>query len=269
MPSQSNPHETRLAGGNVGGAVLVDGTVRRPAGRWTPTIQRLLGHLADAGIEEVPRPLGVDSAGREALSYIPGETVGDVDRWPSWGTADSTVAQVGKLLRRIHDATRGFADGQVLPWRLVDAGVGPSEVVCHNDVAPYNLVWDDRVVGLIDWDFASPGDPRVDLAFALWQLAPLHHPELSQKLGWSDDVDRLSRARSLVDAYELAPSLRPGLTDFVIDRMRTLRNTISELAAAGHTAFEYHIERGDLDDIDRSVQFVDGLRLELEHRMCS
>jgi hypothetical protein len=261
--------ETRLPGGNVGGAFLVDGTVRRPAGRWTPTIQRLLDSLADAGIEQVPRPLGVDSAGREVLSFIPGDTVGDVDRWPSWGTADTTVAQIGRLLRRVHDATRGFADGEILPWRLIDAGVGPSQVVCHNDVAPYNLVWNDRVVGLIDWDFASPGDLRVDLAFALWQFAPLHHPELSRKLGWGDEVDRLSRARSLVDAYQLAPELRAGLTEFVIDRMKTLRGTISRLAASGHAAFEYHIERGDLEDIDRSVQFVEGLRPALERRLIS
>jgi phage protein U len=261
--------ETRLPGGNVGGAVLVDGTVRRSAGRWTPSIQRVLGVLADAGIDEVPRPLGVDGLGREVSSFIPGDTVGDEDRWPSWGTADPTVQQVGRLLRRIHDATRGFAGGEVLPWRLADAGVGPSQVVCHNDVAPYNLVWDDRVVGLIDWDFASPGDPRTDLAGALWQFAPFHHPELSQKLGWSHDVDRLTRARSLVDAYRLVPELRQGLTQFVIDRMHTLRSTIRQLAASGHAAFHFHIQRGDLDDIDRSVEFVEQLRPQLEHRLTS
>lgn len=74
--------EVKLPGGNVGGAVHVGDTVRRPAGRWTPTIQRLLGTLADAGIPEVPRPLGLDDHGREVVSYIPGDTVADEDRWP-------------------------------------------------------------------------------------------------------------------------------------------------------------------------------------------
>jgi hypothetical protein len=92
---------------------------------------------------------------------------------------------------------------------------------------------------------------------------------LSQKLEGSRDVDRVPRARCLVDAYELAPELRPGLTQFIIDRMRTLSSMISDLAASRHAAFEYHIERGDLDDIDRSVQFVADLRPELEHRLCS
>src|SRR4051794_15572276 len=44
---------TRLPGGNVGGAVRVGGTVRRPTGPWTPAVHRLLGHLASAGVAAV------------------------------------------------------------------------------------------------------------------------------------------------------------------------------------------------------------------------
>lgn len=258
--------EVRLPGGNVGGATKVGGTVRRPAGRWTPTIQRLLGELAEAGISDVPRPLGVDDRGREAVAYIPGETVGSEDWWPKWSRSDTTVQEVGRLMRRIHDASRGFGDGEVLAWRLTDAAVEPGQVVCHNDIAPYNLVWrrGEGVVGLIDWDFAAPGDRRVDIGFALWQFAPLHHPELTAKLGWPSDVDRLSRARALVDAYDLDRTSRADLPDFVVERMLELRRTIRMLADAGHDAFQFHIARGDLDDIDRSAALVHALRPQLE-----
>ena len=34
--------EQPLQGGNAGGAVLVEGTVRRPAGAWTPAVHALL-----------------------------------------------------------------------------------------------------------------------------------------------------------------------------------------------------------------------------------
>lgn len=240
--------------------------VRRPAGRWTPTIQRLLGAVADAGIPEVPRPLGLDDHGREVVSYIPGDTVADEDRWPPASRSDVVLSDVGQLLRRVHDATEDFGGGSVLPWRLTDAAVAPGQVVCHNDVAPYNLVWrsGEGLVGLIDWDFASPGDRRVDVAFVLWQFAPLHHSELTQKLGWSSDVDRLSRVRTIVDAYGLKHAHRVDLADYIIDRMIWHRDTIRSLADAGHDAFQFHIERGDLDDIARSAAFVDESRSELE-----
>lgn len=259
--------EDRLPGGRVGGAVRVGETVRRPAGRWTPTIHRLLEVLVAAGVEEVPRPLGTDEDGREVISYIPGETVGDSDRWPDRARSDALVVEIGGLLRRVHDASRGFGNGDVVPWRLTDAAVNPGQVVCHNDVAPYNIVWrpQEGIAGLIDWDFAAPGDPREDLAYALWQFAPLQHPGLARRLGWDADVDALGRARALVDAYDLDD--RRGLTQFVLDRMRGQQRTIRTLADEGHEAFQRHIRDGDLDDIQRPLMYVEEVEDELDDHL--
>lgn len=62
--------EHLLAGGNVGGAVLVGNTVRRATGPWTPAVHSLLGYLATR-IPHVPRVLGIDGQGREMLTYLP------------------------------------------------------------------------------------------------------------------------------------------------------------------------------------------------------
>ena len=67
-----------LPGGNVGGAVRIGDTVRRPTGPWTPAVHALLAHLHAAGLRAVPRVHGVDARGREVLDYLPGEVV-DVD----------------------------------------------------------------------------------------------------------------------------------------------------------------------------------------------
>jgi chloramphenicol 3-O-phosphotransferase len=65
--------EERLPGGNAGGAVLVDGTVRRPTGAWTPAVHDLLRHLEQRGFTGAPRVLGIDEQHREILTYLPGE----------------------------------------------------------------------------------------------------------------------------------------------------------------------------------------------------
>ena len=73
----SQDEEIRLAGGNLGGAVRVGDTVRRPVGPWTPAVHALLGHLAGR-VPNIPRVLGFDDRGREILSYLPGR-VADID----------------------------------------------------------------------------------------------------------------------------------------------------------------------------------------------
>src|SRR5205085_1116618 len=67
-----------LPGGKGGGTVRVGRTVRRATGPWSPAVHALLAHLTAAGLAEAPRVLGIDSAGREALTFLPGR-VADPD----------------------------------------------------------------------------------------------------------------------------------------------------------------------------------------------
>jgi Ser/Thr protein kinase RdoA (MazF antagonist) len=188
----SEPEEV-LAGGNHSTVSRVGDTVRRTAGPWTPTIHALLRHLRAGGVTEVPEPFGVDDQGREILSYRPGE-VGNYPL-PSWLWTEQILAQAGALLRRVHDASRGF-DEPAAVWQL--PGHEPAEVICLNDVAPYNMVFESgRIVGLIDLDTASPG-PRIwDLAYLAYRLVPFVE---DAGIGFSGP-QRSARLRRLIEAY--------------------------------------------------------------------
>src|SRR5437867_697179 len=83
--------------------VRVGDTVRRRVGPWTPAVHALLRHLADVGLEGVPRVLGIDDEGREILRYIEGVD-GRVDR----SYDDRTLIEEARLLRRYHDAVASF-----------------------------------------------------------------------------------------------------------------------------------------------------------------
>jgi hypothetical protein len=192
--------EEALPGGNMGGATRAGATVRRNAGPWSPTIQRLLGHLHDHGVDWVPSPLGFDERGRDSVSFLPGL----VPNYPlpHWIWTDDVLADAGRCLAQLHRATATF-DTTDAVWQLESRS--PAEVVCHNDFAPYNMVFTDgRLTGVIDWDTASPG-PRVwDLAYLAYRLVPLTEPQ-NVEAGPIDPHRRAGRLASLCDAYADGP----------------------------------------------------------------
>lgn len=158
-----------LAGGNMGQVLRVGGTVVREAGDWTPAVHGLLDHLERRGVAGVPRVRGRTDDGREVLSFVPGTV--PAYPMPAWVWSPTALATSAILLRRVHDATSD-ADRRG-PWRSETHE--PAEVLCHNDFAPYNLVFDDggQAVGVIDWDYASPG-PRIwDLAHLAYRIVPI------------------------------------------------------------------------------------------------
>jgi hypothetical protein len=146
----------------------VGNTVRRSTGPWTPAVHALLRHLEGAGFDGAPRVLGVDAQGREVLTYIPRH----VPRAASPDVAtDRALVEVGRLLRRYHDATSGFALPPGIGWRGsgADPDPGPGSVVCHNDLVPRNTVFRGRSpVAFLDFDLASPARPAWDVAHLAW-----------------------------------------------------------------------------------------------------
>lgn len=166
----------------------------RPAGPWTPAVHRLLRQLTDVpGLEGVPRPHRVTDSGHEVLSFVPGSV--PAYPMPSWVWSHAALVSAAVYLRRVHDATVGI--DRAGPWR--SPVHQPVEVICHNDYAPYNLVFDgDHVVGAIDWDFASPGPRLWDLAYLAYRIVPLSSADWAD--GFGTDA-RSERLRALLEAY--------------------------------------------------------------------
>jgi 8-oxo-dGTP diphosphatase len=158
-----------LPGGNVGGAVRIGDTVRRPTGPWTPAVHALLDHLYAAGLRGVPRVHGFDARGREVLDFLPGEVI-DVD---TELLSDVRLADLGRWTRELHEAQRGFAHPG--PWRFESSGPHPQ--VAHNDLGAYNVAFvGERLSGVFDWDVAAPGSVLFELAHIAWSTVPLFRP---------------------------------------------------------------------------------------------
>jgi Phosphotransferase enzyme family len=185
-----------LKGGRTHTAVLkVGSTVRRPTGSWTPGVHALLHHLEERGYGGAPCVLGIDSQGREVLTYVSGRVV-----WPDnfyLVGADEALQSIAHRVRWYHDVVADF-DGAGYDWseRSRDSSRN-AEVLCHNDLAAWNLVLSADGWVFIDWDLAAPGRRAWDVAWALISLVPFT-PD-----GGLDDERVGKRIRVFCEAYGL------------------------------------------------------------------
>jgi hypothetical protein len=236
----------RFGDGNMSAAMRVGDAVQREAGPWTPTIHRLLCHLRDQGIPWVPRPLGTISAPHaiEVLSLLPGS----VPRYPMppWVWSDAVLVDAAEHLAAVHRATRDF-DTADSCWRL--PAHAPAEVICHNDFAPYNLVFDARhaIVGVIDWDTAAPG-PRIwDLAYLAYRLVPLTAPGNPDTPASIDADEKRRRLELLCRSYGDGDIDPAALAATAVQRLQELADFTADRARSRAPHLHEHVQLYERD----------------------
>jgi hypothetical protein len=257
--------EIPLRGGNVSTVVRVGETVRRNAGPWTPTVHALLRHLEFSGFTGSPKALGMDERGREVLSFVPGEC-GEYPLAAHWVT-DEALVTVATMLRMYHDAQAGFRTPPGAVWRSFGPPPPDSEIICHHDAAPHNVIWrPDGTLAMIDFDLASPGSRIYDVAYAAWTWVPIFSDRDSITLGWHRP-DRPRRLRLFADAYGLIPRDRHRLVRTIRKRIVDHVEGIRRLANAGEPAFVRIVQKGHLRRPLRDLRLIDYERYTFEHAL--
>ncbi|MGW0705344.1 phosphotransferase [Streptomyces sp. NPDC002643] len=207
--------EALVGGVANSGAVFRRGTVvDRPAPRSAPALHTHLRALRRHGFDGAPLPVELTPDGRERLTYLPGEVA--LPPFPRWVLTDEALMSVGRLLRRLHDASAAAPPDPRADWPsdMADPEGGP--ILCHNDVCPENVVFrDGRATALIDFDLAAPGRPIWDLAMTARYWVPMLDPESAAPLYPSDALDAPRRLRVLADGYGLPSRERAELPEAV------------------------------------------------------
>lgn len=151
-------------------------------------------------------------------------------------------------MRQLHQTTRSYPppeDATSYPWFGRTLGREP-RIIGHCDVVPWNIVTREGLAtALIDWDYAGPVDPHVELAQAYWLNAKLHDDIVAAKEGLPPLSERSRHLRAIVDGYELPKATRAGLVDLMIEF--AVHSVATEADEANI------LPNGDLAEIDPNV----------------
>jgi hypothetical protein len=171
---------------------------------------------------DVPRHLGRDEDGRQVVEFVPGTLALHSEPLSLAG-----LSRVGGIVRAIHDASAGFTAPADAGWdTLIPAPSTPpgDELVCHNDLAPWNLLVGDRWV-FIDWDGAGPSTRLWDLAYAAQSFT----------VGdvTADPDGSAQRLAAFVAGYDPDDGLRAELPTAVGERAAAMHELLRTSHAAG------------------------------------
>ncbi len=254
----NHENEETLTGGNVSIVYRSGDTVRRELKPDSPKTHNLLQHLENKGFSYAPKFLGTDEKGREILSFIDGESGNYPLKKYMW--SNDVLKEIPKILRLYHDAVSDFP--LLNEWKPMDNTPDKIEVVCHNDFAIYNIIFNhEKPVGIIDFDVAAPGPRLWDIAYTLYTCIPLsrlYHTETGEAVYYDPlkDADRIKqRVKLFFESYGIE-GMEKGFLEMVLLRVEGLCKYMIKKASEDNVAFQKMVDEGHLEHYQSDIKFI-------------
>ncbi|GLO66092.1 MULTISPECIES: aminoglycoside phosphotransferase family protein [Oceanobacillus] len=251
-------NEERLTGGNLSNVYRLGETTRRELKAESTKIHKLLKHLENKGFSYAPKFLGIDEKGREILSFIEGEAGNYPLKEYMW--SNDVLKEIAKMLRLYHDAVSDFPSLNEL--KPMDNTPDNIEIICHNDFAIYNIIFNrEKPIGIIDFDVIAPGPRLWDIAYTLYTCVPLsrhYHTEKGEIVHYNptDDAKRKKQRVELFFESYGNVGIKEGYLEMVLLRLEGLCKYMIRKANEGEVAFQEMIDEGHLEHYHKDIKFI-------------
>jgi len=238
----------KLVGGNMSIVFRNNDIIYRNQKPWSSTIHRFLLHLESEGFKECPRFLGIDKNNYEMLSYVEGECKeiypGNIERKLHL----KGMVSFASIMKRFHQASSTFVVEDKDEWMLSYDGPLEKEVICHNDIAPYNMTFkDDIPYKMIDFDTCCLA-PRIrDIVYALYRFIPFTN---------NDFNDTYIKECITIFFRSYGMECPKQFFDIMIHRLEALIDTIYNRANNDDAIFKKMIIEGHVDFYLKEIQYI-------------
>jgi aminoglycoside phosphotransferase (APT) family kinase protein len=139
-------------------------------------------------------------------------------------------------------------------------------VICHNDFAPYNLIFDgQKPVALIDFDVAGPGPRLRDVAMGAYWFTPLSFSSDLTERSMFDIRSGGQRLRLFCEAYGL--ELTFELVDMVEEWLLFMSTFPVEQVENGHAEYQKLIDEGHVDHWRREYHAFCEYRFHIDNNL--
>lgn len=199
------------------GVYRLNNTVHRPRRPWSASVRRYLLYL-EAGGFPVEHSVALTET-EEITVFAQGEMV-HPHKW-----TDEALYEVGVLVGNLHRFSAAFPESAKdvwQPWCLREIGRSSSRqtacICCHGDIAPWNMITQNGHPSLlVDFEFAGPLDPMVELSRVCWLFPQLVDDDLGSLYELPPPEKRAEQVRLICEGYRLPRSLRKELTSQIIE----------------------------------------------------
>ncbi|ULG71229.1 phosphotransferase [Macrococcus brunensis] len=135
----------------------------------------------------------------------------------------------------------------------------PFEVMCHGDLAPYNMTMNGTVaVGIFDFDTLHPGPVIWDVAYAPYRWI------ICEQIDDGITV-HVRKLKLFFDAYQLAHEDREIFVAVLVERIENLVNYMIAQADEDDAQFVEDIENDHIASYKRDINYLRRNQYQLEH----